>query len=37
MLEILDNETLAELAARPGRASIDPNGRHAEALAGRRP
>jgi Rrf2 family protein len=37
MLEILDKETLAELAARPGRASIDPRGRHADALAGRRP
>ena len=37
MLEILDQETLADLAARPGRASIDPRGRHADALAGRRP
>lgn len=37
MLEILDTETLAKLAARPGRASIDPRGRHADALAGRRP
>ncbi len=37
MLGILDEETLADLAARPGRASIDPGGRHAEALAGRRP
>lgn len=37
MLEILDSETLAQLAARPGRASIDPRGRHADALAGRRP
>jgi Rrf2 family protein len=37
MLEILDNETLADLAARTGRASIDPRGRHADALAGRRP
>ena len=37
MLEILDNETLADLAARQGRASIDPNGLHADALAGRRP
>ncbi len=37
MLEILDNQSLAELAARPGRASIDPRGRHADALAGRRP
>jgi Rrf2 family protein len=37
MLEILDTETLAALAARPGRPSIDPRGRHADALAGRRP
>jgi Rrf2 family protein len=37
MLEILDNETLAELAAREGRASIDPRGLHADALAGQRP
>lgn len=37
MLEILDQETLAELAARQGQASIDPRGRHADALAGRRP
>ena len=37
MLEILDKETLAELAAREGRVAIDPRGRHAEALAGRRP
>src|SRR5512141_331066 len=37
MLEILDKETLAELAARQGRASIDPRGRHADALAGWRP
>jgi Rrf2 family protein len=37
MLEILDNETLAELAARQGRASIDPRRRHADALAGQRP
>jgi Rrf2 family protein len=37
MLEILDNQSLAELAARPGRASIDPAGIHADALAGRRP
>jgi Rrf2 family protein len=36
MLEILDNQSLAELAARPGRASIDPAGIHADALAGRR-
>jgi Rrf2 family protein len=37
MLEILDRETLAELAARSGRREIDPRGRHADALAGRRP
>ena len=37
MLEVLDSESLAQLAARPGRASIDPRGRHADALAGRRP
>jgi len=37
MLAILDEETLAELSAREGRASIDPRGIHADALAGRRP
>ena len=37
MLEILDNETLAQLAARQGRASIDPRGLHVDALAGDRP
>ena len=37
MLEILDKESLAELAAREGRASIDPRGLHADALAGNRP
>ena len=37
MLEILDKETLAELAARRGQVDIDPRGRHADALAGRRP
>jgi Rrf2 family protein len=37
ILEILDKETLADLAARQGRGSIDPRGRHADALAGRRP
>jgi len=37
MLDILDRETLADVAARPGRASIDPRGIHADALAGRRP
>jgi Rrf2 family protein len=36
-LAILDRETLADLAARGGRASIDPRGIHADALAGRRP
>jgi Rrf2 family protein len=37
MLEILDQESLAELAGRHGKSSIDPRGRHADALAGRRP
>ena len=37
ILDILDRETLADLAARPGRASIDPRGIHADALVGRRP
>jgi Rrf2 family protein len=37
ILEILDRETLADLAAREGRKSIDPRGLHGEALAGRRP
>ncbi|MFP5342362.1 MAG: RrF2 family transcriptional regulator [Candidatus Limnocylindria bacterium] len=37
MLAILDRETLRDLAARTGRASIDPRGLHADALAGRRP
>jgi Rrf2 family protein len=37
MLEILDNETLADLAARPGRPEIDPRGLHADALSGWRP
>ena len=37
MLDILDQETIAQLAARTGRASIDPRGIHADALAGRRP
>jgi len=37
ILEILDHETLADLAARKGRISIDPAGRHADALAGLRP
>jgi Rrf2 family protein len=36
-LAILDEETLAQMAAREGRASIDPRGIHADALAGRRP
>ena len=37
ILDILDRETLGELAARQGRAAIDPRGIHADALAGRRP
>ena len=37
LLEILDTQTLADLAARPGGRSIDPRGRHADALAGLRP
>jgi Rrf2 family protein len=37
ILAILDVESLAALARRPGRASIDPQGIHADALAGRRP
>jgi Rrf2 family protein len=37
ILDILDRETLAELAARRGRGSMDPRGLHADALAGRRP
>jgi Rrf2 family protein len=37
ILGVLDRETLAELAARQGRASIDPRGLHADALAGLRP
>jgi Rrf2 family protein len=37
MLEVLDKETLADLAARTGGRSIDPHGRHSDALAGRRP
>jgi Rrf2 family protein len=36
-LEILDRESLAQMAAREGRASIDTRGIHAAALAGRRP
>jgi Rrf2 family protein len=37
ILGILDQQTLADLAARPGRADIDPLGIHADALAGLRP
>ena len=37
MLAILDQETLTQVAARRGRASIDPRGIHADALAGNRP
>lgn len=36
-LAILDSQSLADLAGRPGRASIDPAGIHTDALAGRRP
>jgi len=37
MLAVLDGQTLSDLAARPGRASIDPRGIHTDALAGLRP
>jgi Rrf2 family protein len=37
MLDVLDRETLADLAARRGQPTIDPRGRHADALAGLRP
>jgi Rrf2 family protein len=37
ILDILDGETLAELAARSGRPDIDPRHVHGEALAGHRP
>lgn len=37
MLEILDTQTLADLAIRPGGRPIDPAGLHPDALAGRRP
>jgi Rrf2 family protein len=37
ILEVLDRETLADLAAREGRGSLDPRSRHADALAGQRP
>jgi len=37
ILDILDRETLAQLAVRQGRGSLDPRGRHADALAGQRP
>ena len=37
ILGILDQQTLADLAARPGRVDIDPLGIHADALAGLRP
>ena len=36
-LAILDEESLAALAARGGRATLDPRGIHADAIAGRRP
>jgi Rrf2 family protein len=37
MLDILDEQSLADLAARSGGRSIDPLGRHSDALAGLRP
>jgi Rrf2 family protein len=37
MLDILDQESIAQMAARQGQASIDPRGIHVDALAGRRP
>jgi Rrf2 family protein len=37
ILAILDAESIAALAARSGRSSIDPRGIHVEALAGHRP
>jgi Rrf2 family protein len=37
ILGILDRQTLADLARRPGRVAIDPLGIHADALAGQRP
>ena len=37
MLDILDKETLADLAGRTGKGSIDPRERHADAIAGLRP
>jgi Rrf2 family protein len=37
LLDVLDGESLAALARREGRVSIDPRGIHGEALAGRRP
>jgi Rrf2 family protein len=36
ILAILDHETIADLAARKGRESIDPRGIHSEVLAGLR-
>jgi Rrf2 family protein len=36
-LAILDEESLAAMAARGGRATLDPRGIHADAIAGRRP
>jgi Rrf2 family protein len=36
ILAILDRETIADLAARQGRSSIDPRGIHSEVLAGLR-
>lgn len=37
ILAILDRESLAALAARTGKASIDPRGIHGDAIAGMRP
>ena len=37
ILAVLDRESLADLATRRGRGSIDPRGIHADALAGLRP
>jgi hypothetical protein len=36
ILAILDHETIADLADRKGRESIDPRGIHSEVLAGLR-
>jgi Rrf2 family protein len=36
LLTVLDRETIADLAARPGVASLDPRGMHGDVLAGLR-